>query len=253
MFRCPLDGWPSGLRRTPGKRVGVKASREFESRPVRSLSACCAPACRIASMSGRCAVERAGCRFRCRLFESPANYELAINGRRVADADFMVASSGCWYTFTTVAALFHPPRYARSLSGACFISVANFRRSECQPHRTTCGTLALVSSARHHLVRVWRLSGRSGDSTPGKIHASPMPADRARAASSACTASGVRLVRCSNPILSFSARQRIRATVRSTSDHRRSRIAPIRCPVSCARSRRMRHIGWMAGAARRSA
>jgi hypothetical protein len=30
-----LDGWPSGLRRTPGKRVGVKASREFESRLIR--------------------------------------------------------------------------------------------------------------------------------------------------------------------------------------------------------------------------
>ena len=30
------DGWPSGLRRTPGKRVGVQASREFESRLIRS-------------------------------------------------------------------------------------------------------------------------------------------------------------------------------------------------------------------------
>ena len=32
----PWDGWPSGLRRTPGKRVDVKASREFESRPIRA-------------------------------------------------------------------------------------------------------------------------------------------------------------------------------------------------------------------------
>ena len=29
------DGWPSGLRRTPGKRVYVKAYREFESLSVR--------------------------------------------------------------------------------------------------------------------------------------------------------------------------------------------------------------------------
>ena len=31
-----LDGWPSGLRRTPGKRVGSQGSREFESRLIRS-------------------------------------------------------------------------------------------------------------------------------------------------------------------------------------------------------------------------
>ena len=31
------DGWPSGLRRTPGKRVGVQAPRGFESRPVRCV------------------------------------------------------------------------------------------------------------------------------------------------------------------------------------------------------------------------
>jgi hypothetical protein len=31
-----LDGWPSGLRRTPGKCVYVKAYRGFESHPVRS-------------------------------------------------------------------------------------------------------------------------------------------------------------------------------------------------------------------------
>ncbi len=30
-----LDGWPSGLRRTPGKRVNVKAFREFESHSIR--------------------------------------------------------------------------------------------------------------------------------------------------------------------------------------------------------------------------
>ena len=29
------DGWPSGLRRTPGKRVDGQPSREFESRPIR--------------------------------------------------------------------------------------------------------------------------------------------------------------------------------------------------------------------------
>ena len=27
------EGWPSGLRRTPGKRVGVNAPPGFESRP----------------------------------------------------------------------------------------------------------------------------------------------------------------------------------------------------------------------------
>jgi MerR family transcriptional regulator, light-induced transcriptional regulator len=32
---CRKDGWPSGLRRTPGKRVGGQPSREFESRPIR--------------------------------------------------------------------------------------------------------------------------------------------------------------------------------------------------------------------------
>ena len=32
--RC-WDGWPSGLRRTPGKCVYVKAYRGFESHPVR--------------------------------------------------------------------------------------------------------------------------------------------------------------------------------------------------------------------------
>jgi hypothetical protein len=35
-FIAPWDGWPSGLRRTPGKRVDGKPSREFESRPIRS-------------------------------------------------------------------------------------------------------------------------------------------------------------------------------------------------------------------------
>jgi hypothetical protein len=30
-----LEGWPSGLRRTPGKRVGVNASQGFESLPLR--------------------------------------------------------------------------------------------------------------------------------------------------------------------------------------------------------------------------
>ena len=29
------EGWPSGLRRTPGKRVGVKAPRGFESPSLR--------------------------------------------------------------------------------------------------------------------------------------------------------------------------------------------------------------------------
>ena len=33
--QCSEDGWPSGLRRTPGKRVYVKACREFESLSVR--------------------------------------------------------------------------------------------------------------------------------------------------------------------------------------------------------------------------
>ena len=28
------EGWPSGLRRTPGKRVGVQAPRGFESLPL---------------------------------------------------------------------------------------------------------------------------------------------------------------------------------------------------------------------------
>ena len=30
------DGWPSGLRRTPGKRVGMQVSRGFKSHPVRT-------------------------------------------------------------------------------------------------------------------------------------------------------------------------------------------------------------------------
>ena len=34
VYRC-WDGWPSGLRRTPGKCVYVKAYRGFESHPVR--------------------------------------------------------------------------------------------------------------------------------------------------------------------------------------------------------------------------
>ncbi len=34
----PLDGWPSGLRRTPGKRVGTQVSRGFKSHPVRSAA-----------------------------------------------------------------------------------------------------------------------------------------------------------------------------------------------------------------------
>ena len=32
---CQPEGWPSGLRRTPGKRVGVSAPRGFESRSLR--------------------------------------------------------------------------------------------------------------------------------------------------------------------------------------------------------------------------
>ena len=31
------EGWPSGLRRTPGKRVGVNASQGFESLSLRHL------------------------------------------------------------------------------------------------------------------------------------------------------------------------------------------------------------------------
>ena len=33
-----LEGWPSGLRRTPGKRVGVKAPRGFESPSLRHFT-----------------------------------------------------------------------------------------------------------------------------------------------------------------------------------------------------------------------
>ena len=33
-----MEGWPSGLRRTPGKRVGVKAPRGFESPFLRHSS-----------------------------------------------------------------------------------------------------------------------------------------------------------------------------------------------------------------------
>lgn len=36
----PLEGWPSGLRRTPGKRVGVKAPRGFESPSLRQTPPC---------------------------------------------------------------------------------------------------------------------------------------------------------------------------------------------------------------------
>ena len=32
-----MEGWPSGLRRTPGKRVGVKAPRGFESPSLRHI------------------------------------------------------------------------------------------------------------------------------------------------------------------------------------------------------------------------
>ena len=35
-FDSFLDGWPSGLRRTPGKRVGMQMSRGFKSHPVRT-------------------------------------------------------------------------------------------------------------------------------------------------------------------------------------------------------------------------
>ena len=35
-YQC-LEEWPSGLRRTPGKRVGVKAPRGFESPFLRHL------------------------------------------------------------------------------------------------------------------------------------------------------------------------------------------------------------------------
>ena len=36
MYICPhyTERWPSGLRRTPGKRVDVRASRGFESLPL---------------------------------------------------------------------------------------------------------------------------------------------------------------------------------------------------------------------------
>ena len=39
---CLPDGWLSGLRRTPGKRVGMQVSRGFKSHPVRfAASAAC--------------------------------------------------------------------------------------------------------------------------------------------------------------------------------------------------------------------
>ena len=38
-FPYTLDGWPSGLRRTPGERVDSQGSRGFESHPVRCSSA----------------------------------------------------------------------------------------------------------------------------------------------------------------------------------------------------------------------
>jgi hypothetical protein len=46
--RASQDGWPSGLRRTPGKRVYVKAYREFESRPIRQ------PRLTLRRQAGRC-------------------------------------------------------------------------------------------------------------------------------------------------------------------------------------------------------
>ena len=35
MWASDAEGWPSGLRRTPGKCVYVNAYREFESHPFR--------------------------------------------------------------------------------------------------------------------------------------------------------------------------------------------------------------------------
>ena len=102
MFRCPWDGWPSGLRRTPGKRVGPKGSREFESHSVRVLTAYSAPACRLVPISGCAAPSlHRGDNSRGRISGSaPA----ARGVFRPANAVRCVFSSGVWWHATIVQA-----------------------------------------------------------------------------------------------------------------------------------------------------
>ena len=91
--RVGVRGWAG----TPGKRVGVKASREFESRPVRQLSAWYDGNGRAAIRPIRDAADFDGCRRTAMLINSPAgaddmravHREAAVTG--TANAPAMMA------------------------------------------------------------------------------------------------------------------------------------------------------------------
>jgi hypothetical protein len=90
--------------------------------------------------------------------------------------------------------------------GVCFNSVANWRRKLCQPRPGMCASSAIFS-IRTHQSRKRCCDGSLVCPGDANIHASPTNGLSRRAVSSAPTASRVRGVSCSKPILSFSPRQ----------------------------------------------
>ena len=132
--------------------------------------------------------------------------------------------------------LFQPPSAQSTSSGASSRSEANFRLSECQPRRLEGGSSAIFSARFHQSRTRCRETGRCGSVGDGRTGASPMAGLWRRATSTARVAAFVRGVSCPTPILSASALHQMRPCLRSISDHNNLLMAPMRCPVSCART-----------------
>ncbi len=117
------------------------------------------------------------------------------------------------------------------------MSVANLRGKLCHPRPRILGNPAAHSARFHQSRMMCREHGSFGAAGAGKIHWSPIDGNRRCASCNTARASGDNGVSWSNPILSTSPRHRTVPSSRLTSDHRKARMAPIRCPVSCASTR----------------
>ena len=100
------------------------------------------------------------------------------------------------------------------------MSFTNFRRRLCQPSLDVRGISASFSARRHQSRSKCLEHGFDESSGDGNSHPSPIDSRFRRDCSSTRTASPESGGLCSIPILSFSARQRIRFSLRSTSDQR---------------------------------
>ena len=113
-------------------------------------------------------------------------------------------------------------------------SDANLRLRECQPLPRFGSSPANVWARYHHARTSVRPAHFEASLGAGSTGASSNPELHSRAFSRTVNASAVTGVRCSYPVFSCSARHRMVLPSKSMSGQRRWRMAPIRCPVSCA-------------------